>query len=143
MLHTGINIQRSPFQALVADLVRHYGASSGRLAGPLAEAVAAVAGVVNATPIGMAGFPGNPVPADALHADHWVADVIYTPIETQLIQAARAKGARTLTGGGMCVYQAAEAFRLFTGLPPDVERMHRTFAEALAARGAVPAPPSP
>jgi quinate/shikimate dehydrogenase (NAD+) len=129
--------------SLVADLVRHHGDSSGRLAGSLADAISAAAGVVNATPIGMAGFPGNPVPADALRADHWVADIIYTPIETQLIQAARAKGARTLTGGGMCVYQAAEAFRLFTGLPPDTKRMHRTFAQALAARDAAPAPRSP
>jgi quinate/shikimate dehydrogenase (NAD+) len=129
--------------SLVADLIRHYGASSARLAGSLADAISAAAGVVNATPIGMAGFPGNPIPADALRADHWVADIIYTPIETQLIQAARAKGARTLTGGGMCVYQAAEAFRLFTGLPPDIKRMQRTFAQALAARDAVLAPQSP
>ena len=67
---------------------------------------------------------------------HWAADVIYTPIETAFIKAAAAKGARVLTGGGMCVHQAAEAFRLFIGVEPDVERMHRTFARALAARDA-------
>lgn len=122
--------------SLVADLVLHYGASRGRLAGALLSAIASAAGVVNATPMGMAGFPGNPVPADALTAHHWVADVIYTPIETELIRTARAKGARTLTGGGMCVHQAVEAFRLFTGQQPDVMRMHRTFAMALAERDA-------
>ncbi len=84
----------------------------------------------------MQGIPGNPVPVAALGARHWVADVIYTPIETQLLEAARAAGARTLTGGGMCVHQAAETFRLFTGLQPDVARMHRTFAAALARRDA-------
>jgi shikimate dehydrogenase len=120
--------------SVVADLMLHCGASRARLAGSLSDAISAAAGVVNATPIGMAGFPGNPVPAGAMRADHWVADIIYTPMETQLIKAARAKGARTLTGGGMCVHQAAEAFRLFTGLSPDTERMHRIFAKALAAR---------
>ena len=79
------------------------------------------------------------VRAAALAARHWVADVIYTPIETQLIKAARAAGARTLTGGGMCVHQAAETFRLFTGLHADVARMHRTFAAALAERDAAQA----
>ena len=69
-----------------------------------------------------------------MRADHWAADVIYTPIETAFIKAAAAKGARVLTGGGMCVHQAAEAFRLFVGIEPDVGRMHRMFAAALAAR---------
>ena len=84
----------------------------------------------------MLGIPGNPVPAAALRAEHWVADVIYTPMETLLIKAARARGARVLTGGGMCVHQAVETFRLFTGLTPDVARMQATFATALAARDA-------
>jgi len=122
--------------ALVADLMLHYGAGRCRLADSLPEAILAAAGVVNATPVGMQGIPGNPVPVTALAARHWVADVIYTPIETELIRAARAAGARTLTGGGMCVHQAVETFRLFTGLQPDVARMHRTFAAALAERDA-------
>ncbi len=113
--------------------------SRSRTADSLAGAIADAAGVVNATPIGMSGFPGNPVPMDALQSQHWVADVIYTPIETELIKAAKAKGARTLTGGGMCVHQAAETFKLFTGLPADTQRMHRTFAAALAARDAASA----
>jgi shikimate dehydrogenase len=122
--------------ALVADLVLQYGAARCRLVDDLATDIAAAAGVVNATPIGMLGMPGNPVPVDALHDGHWVADVIYTPIETALIKTARAKGARVLTGGGMCVHQAVDAFRLFTGLTPDVVRMHRTFAAALSERDA-------
>jgi shikimate dehydrogenase len=124
--------------SLVADLVLHYGAARARLVEGLAEAMAAAAGVANATPIGMAGFPGSPVPADLLRPHHWVADVIYTPIETELIKAAKAKGARTLTGGGMCVQQAVEAFRLFTGgLEADLDRLQRTFAKALAERDAL------
>jgi len=119
--------------ALVADLTAHYGQRC-RLADSLAAAAETASGAVNATPIGMSGFPGNPLAGVPLRADQWVADVIYTPIETELIKAAKARGARTLTGGGMCVHQAAEAFRLFTGIAPDLARMHMTFAAALAAR---------
>lgn len=126
--------------SLVSDLMLHCGSARVRRARSLDDAIAGAAGLVNATPVGMAGFPGNPVPLELLRADLWVADVIYTPIETPLISSARAKGARTLTGGGMCVHQAAETFRLFTGLQPDLERMHSTFAKALAARDAGPTP---
>lgn len=126
------DVQRTA--ALVADLMAHFGAGHCRALEALAPAMAEAAGVVNATPIGMLGFPGVPVPIDAIGPQHFVADVIYTPLETGLIRAARARGARVLTGGGMCVYQAAEAFRLFTGSAPDIARMKRVFADAVAAR---------
>jgi shikimate dehydrogenase len=122
--------------ALVADLTLHHGAPRCALADSLTDAFDEAAGVVNATPVGMLGIPGNPVPPAVLRAEHWVADVIYTPMETLLIKAGRARGARVLTGGGMCVHQAVETFRLFTGLVPDVARMQLTFATALAARDA-------
>lgn len=121
---------------LIADLGRHFDAARCRAAGDLAAEVAAADGVINATPVGMLGKPGNPVPTDAVHAGQWAADVIYTPIETAFIRATAARGARTLTGGGMCVHQAADAFRLFTGREPDIDRMQRSFAQALAARDA-------
>jgi shikimate dehydrogenase len=79
----------------------------------------------------------------ALRPHHWVADVIYTPIETELIKAAMSKGCKVLTGGGMCVHQAADAFRLFTGLEPDIHRMRQTFARALAERDAARHPAIP
>ena len=120
--------------ALKNDLAKHYGASRCRLASDLAGDIAAADGVVNATQVGMRGFPGNPVPVSALSAAHWCADVVYTPIETAFIQAAAAKGCRVMTGGGMCVHQAVEAFRLFTGVEPDLARLHCAFATALAAR---------
>jgi quinate/shikimate dehydrogenase (NAD+) len=120
--------------ALAADVTTHFGAGRCVVSERLDNEIADADGIANATPIGMAGFPGNPVPIDALQARHWVADVIYTPIETALIRAAAAKGARVLTGGGMCVHQGVDAFRLFTGIMPDVARMHRTFAAALAER---------
>jgi shikimate dehydrogenase len=126
--------------AMVADLMLLFGAGRFRLAGDLAKAIVGADGIVNATPVGMHGFPGNPVPAGVVTARHWVADIIYSPVETSLIKSARAAGARVLTGGGMCVHQAAVAFQLFTGIEPDITRMHRTFAAALAARDAALAP---
>jgi len=122
--------------ALENDIARHYGASRCRLTSDLEGDIAAADGVVNATQVGMRGFPGNPVPVSALSATHWCADVVYTPIETEFIQAAAAKGCRVMNGGGMCVHQAVEAFRLFTGLEPDLARLHRAFTAALAARDA-------
>jgi len=125
--------------ALKVDLAKHYGASRCRVTSNLEADIASAAGVVNATQVGMRGFPGNPVPVSALTAAHWAADVIYTPIETAFIKTAAAKGARVMNGGGMCVHQAGEVFRLFTGVEPDLVRLHRTFATALVARDAASA----
>jgi shikimate dehydrogenase len=80
-------------------------------------------GLVHATPTGMAQHPGLPLPAALLRPELWVAEIVYRPLETELIRAARAAGCRTLDGGGMVVYQAARAFELFTGVTPDAERM--------------------
>lgn len=122
--------------ALLRDLAKYYEPARSRLVTDLETDVAQANGVVNATPVGMEGKPGNPVPTGALCVGQWAADVIYTPIDTAFIKAAAAKGLRVATGGGMCVHQAAEAFRLFTGVEADLARMHRTFAQALAERDA-------
>jgi shikimate dehydrogenase len=84
-------------------------------------------GVVNATPVGMAKHPGTPISADLLRPDLWVAEIIYFPIETELLRSARNIGCRTIDGGGMVVSQAAEALRLFTGRSPDPQRMLQNF----------------
>jgi shikimate dehydrogenase len=97
-------------------------------------AAASVAGIVNATPIGMTGHEGLPMTPDVVRAGQFVADVIYTPLETDFLKAAKAKGARTMGGAGMCVHQAVDAFRHFTGKTPDIARLKRTFAAAAARR---------
>jgi shikimate 5-dehydrogenase len=76
---------------------------------------------------------GLPLSADLLRSDLWVAEIIYFPMETELLRTARALGCRTLDGGGMTVFQAAEAFRLFTGIEPDAQRMLQHFA-AMSAK---------
>jgi shikimate dehydrogenase len=86
-------------------------------------------GLIHATPVGMAAHPGLPLPAELLRSDLWVADVVYRPLETELLRRARELGCRTLHGGGMAVFQAAGSFELFTGVEPDRERMLADFAE--------------
>jgi shikimate dehydrogenase len=125
--------------ALRSEIAAHYGAARCRLASDLERDIAGADGIVNATQVGMSGFPGNPVPVAALKPQHWAADVIYTPMQTAFLKAAAAKGARVLNGAGMCVYQAAEAFHLLTGVTPDVARLHRAFGVAVAARDAAAA----
>jgi shikimate dehydrogenase len=86
-------------------------------------------GLVHATPTGMREYPGLPVPETALHGGLWVAEIVYFPLETELLQLAKARGCRTLDGGGMAVFQAAAAFEIFTGKEADRERMLRHFRE--------------
>lgn len=85
--------------------------------------VAAANVVVNATPVGMTAQPGCPIPTGLLHADQLVADLVYDPIDTELLAMARQVGATTADGLGMLVHQAADAFRLWTGVEPPVDVM--------------------
>ncbi|WP_030452892.1 shikimate dehydrogenase [Herbidospora cretacea] len=102
-------------------------AASGELPALLAEAD----GVVNVTPVGMAAYPGTPLDPASLRPGLWVADVVYRPLETELLRHARRLGCRTLNGSGMVVFQAAGSFRLFTGVEPDVERMLAHLSELI------------
>jgi shikimate dehydrogenase len=104
--------------------------SAGRVAAATANptALAAADGVVNATPIGMAHHPGTPFPAEWLRRDQWFFDIIYMPMETELLAQARRIGCRAMSGGGMAVFQAVRAFEIFTGMAADAERMSRHFA---------------
>ena len=92
------------------------------------------AGVINATPVGMLPSRGMPVPDALLHAGLWVADAVYSPLYTPLLQAARAKGARIMTGRELAICQAADAFELFTGLSPSIEIIGEAFDAVVAAR---------
>ncbi|MCS4592950.1 shikimate dehydrogenase [Brevibacterium sediminis] len=93
----------------------------------LEGAAASAQGIVNATPVGMKAYPGTPVDTSVFGSDTWVADVVYFPLETQLLAEARAKGCRTLDGSGMAVNQAIDAFELFSGQKADPQRMRETF----------------
>lgn len=92
-------------------------------------------GLVHCTPVGMAAHPGVPLDLNLLDARQWVADIVYRPIETELVREARARGCDVLDGGRMAVGQAADAFRIFTGFEADPDRMRAHFLELVAAEG--------
>jgi shikimate dehydrogenase len=92
-------------------------------------------GLIHATPTGMDKLPGLPLPEKWLSPRMWVAEVVYFPLETALLKAARELGCATMDGGSMAVGQAVDAFRLFTGQEPDAERMQLHFRHLLRARG--------
>lgn len=80
-------------------------------------------GLVHCTPTGMGAHPGLPLDAALIDPHLWVSEIVYFPIETELVKAAKRAGCRVLDGGGMAVFQAVAAFELFTGQQPDPDRM--------------------
>ncbi|MEV0491179.1 shikimate dehydrogenase [Streptomyces atratus] len=121
--------------ALAEALNRRFGAGRAApgAATELAVELARADGLVHATPTGMAAHPGLPLPIGLLRPGLWVAEVVYRPLETELLCQAAALGCRTLDGGGMAVFQAADAFRLFTGREPSTERMLTDLADLVGA----------
>jgi shikimate dehydrogenase len=105
----------------------HFPGRTILVAADAAAALAAADGVVQTSPVGMAAHPGVPFSPQLLRKEMWVSDVVYFPMETALLRAAREVGCATLAGGGMAVYQAADAFRLMTGIEPSVTRMLAAF----------------
>jgi len=131
---TVLDVDAGRARALAGSLAGRFGA--GRVTGgDAAEVPAELAtadGLVHATPTGMAAHPGLPVPVELLRPELWVADIVYRPLETELVRTARTRGCRVLDGGGMAVFQAVDAFRLFTGVDPDPERMLAHFTQLVA-----------
>ncbi|SSB99586.1 shikimate dehydrogenase [Pseudomonas sp. FP2300] len=117
------DVEVSRAEALANNLNQHFGAGRARAGHDLASAMADADGLVNTTPMGMAKLPGMPVPVELLRGELWVAEIVYFPLETELLRNARALGCRTLDGGNMAVFQAVKAFELFSGVAPDAQRM--------------------
>ncbi len=110
-------------QKLCTRLTEHFKPAQVRATKYVATELNDSDGLVNATPVGMYSHPGMPLPDSLLRPSLWVADIVYFPLETTLLKTARQRGCRALDGGMMAVLQAAAAFKLFTGVEPDVERM--------------------
>ena len=125
---TVFDVEANRAQALVDNLNQHFPGGRAKVGSDLPAAMAEADGLVNTTPMGMAKLPGMPVPKELLRAALWVAEIVYFPLETELLREARALGCRTLDGGTMAVFQAVKAFELFTGITPDADRMSALFA---------------
>jgi shikimate dehydrogenase len=116
----------------LALLLRPHGRAL--VVGSVEDAVRGATGLVNATPVGMLPNRESPVPEPLLHRGLWVADAVYYPLWTPLLIAAKAKGARVMTGRELAIYQAADAFELFTGLAASTAVMGEAFDRVMGAR---------
>jgi len=132
---TVFDVDPARSMALAAELSVRFGRGRAVAGTDLPATMAAADGLINCTPVGMAKYPGLPLPEALLRPALWVAEIVYFPLETELLRAARARGCRTLDGGGMAVFQAVGAFRLFTGVEPDATRMLRHFADMVGGIG--------
>jgi shikimate dehydrogenase len=117
------DVEISRAQSLADNLNQTFGSGRAVAGLDLARSLAEADGLVNTTPMGMKKLPGMPVPVELLRAQLWVAEIVYFPLETELLRKARALGCRTLDGGNMAVFQAVKAFELFSGVVPDAQRM--------------------
>ena len=93
----------------------------------LKSAMQSAAGLIHCTPTGMAGHPGIPLDEKLLRPSMWVSEIVYVPLETELLKAARRAGCATADGGHMNVGQAILGFKLFTGREADPARMDAHF----------------
>lgn len=111
-----------------------HGRLAVRIAESVEDALQRAVGVINGTPVGMLPDRGTPIPESLLHRELWVADAVYSPLWTPLLTSAKARGATVMTGRDLAIYQAADAFELFTGLRPSIEVMGSAFDTVLASR---------
>lgn len=128
---TIVDAQPERAAQLAADVNALYGARAE--AGEIRSAMENATGLIHATPTGMDKLPGLPIDAALLRPAMWVSEVVYFPLDTTLVQTARALGCRVSDGGGMAVGQAVGAFELFTGEAPDAARMDAHFRRLVSA----------
>lgn len=90
--------------------------------------------VINATPLGLKPGDPLPVPRHVIRKDRLICDLIYNPIRTPLLKAARAAGADALSGIGMLLYQGVIAFEIWTGGKAPVDVMRSALARQIERR---------
>jgi shikimate dehydrogenase len=128
------DIDNARVNDFVERLAGVHGTARVAVSDSVADSVARSDGVINATPVGMSKSPGCPLDSKLLRRELWVADVVYFPIETELVRAATSAGCTVMRGGGMAVFQAVRAFERFTGVQPDAARMKAHFNTLLQSR---------
>jgi shikimate dehydrogenase len=129
-------VDQDPARAreLAQRLNAHLHGNRAAVAADAETALKDATGLIQATPVGMAKHPGMPLPERLLRPSLWVSEIVYVPLETPLLKAARRIGCDTCDGGHMNVGQAAGAFKLFTGVDADPARMDAHFRRLVAAQ---------
>jgi len=117
---------------LAARLNAHLPGARASASTDLGAALSGASGLIHATNTGMAGTPGMPLASGLLRSSMWVSEIVYVPLETELLKAARRAGCATADGGHMNVGQAIRGFKLFTGREADAARMEAHFRGLVA-----------
>ena len=117
---------------LAARVNLHFPGNRATAVQETSVAINGATGLIQATPVGMAGRPGMPLAEELLRPSLWVSEIVYVPLETPLLKAARRFGCRTADGGHMNVGQAVRGFRLFTGRDADAVRMESHFRKLVS-----------
>lgn len=121
------DVDPSRSAALASNLAAHFPGSKVVSTTEVEAGIRRATGIIHATPTGMAASPGMPFEASLLRKDLWLSEVVYVPLETELLKAAKRAGCSVMDGGHMNVGQAVRGFGLFTGLEADPVRMNAHF----------------
>jgi len=122
-----VDRDESRARALASRLNGHFSGARVSATADTAAALEGATGLIQATPVGMGTSAGMPLAEGLLRPSLWVSEIVYVPLETPLLKAARRIGCATADGGHMNVGQAIGAFKLFTGLEADAARMEAHF----------------
>ena len=125
-----VDVDMAKAEALARDLRGVHGAPPVAVLADVGAAASGVAGVLNATPVGMVGYGGTPLPGAAMAGAVWAFDAVYTPVDTEFLQDAAAAGLEIISGYELFFYQGVHAWAHFAGLPLDEGRLR---ADLLAA----------
>lgn len=115
---------------LSKDLVQRLasaGFSASVVKNNLIEVARGVSGLVNASPIGMYQYPGNPLPDTAIEGQDWAFEAVYTPKRTLFVDALAARGVAVMGGFDLFIHQGLDAFEHFSGIRlnrPDAVRAY-------------------
>jgi shikimate dehydrogenase len=118
--------------ALASSLRKHFRGRKVSSAENLERPMQSASGMIHCTPVGMTGHAGMPLDESLLRPSMWVSEIVYVPLETGLLKAARRTGCATADGGHMNVGQAIRGFELFTGREADAARMEAHFRRLAA-----------
>lgn len=115
--------------ALANELRALDGATHIRVETDAAKAARGANGLLNGTPVGMVGYGGTPLPAEAMAGAQWVFDAVYTPVDTQFLQDAEAAGLDVISGYELFFFQGVHAWAHFAGMPLDEQRLRTELLE--------------
>ena len=118
-----VDRDRAKAEALAGDLRRAVPDLAVTTGTDAVAAARGASGLVNCTPVGMAGHDGTPLPRDAMAGAIWAFDAVYTPADTRFLSDAAAQGCQVIPGWELFFYQGVHAWAHFAGLPLDEDRL--------------------